>query len=196
MRLDTASALASSSSTMPARIRLAARRVCRLRRLLAGRSTTGLMRLGLALPSLLHEFQEAVAEEIEMVMQSRAATRNKKRKRGEDHEVEGEEEEEVEVDEEAEAEPHHDENALMQSRRPGEGRPTLKEEVWRPISTTEKNRIVEVVKALMETQTSAEPSLTVLAYLEEPVLHGCGEASADEPDLEVSMGELRPALIR
>ena len=109
--------------------------------------------------------------------------------------MEGGEEEEVEVDEEAEAE-HQDENALMQSRRQAEGRPTPKEEAWRPISAAERARLVEVVRGLLGSQVTAEPSLTVLAYLEEPELHGCERGLENELTSEVSVGELRPALIR
>ena len=81
MREDTAAALLQDGGAMPGRVRLAARHRCRVRRLLHGRSTTGLLRLAIALPNLLSGVQEAVAEEIEHVVQSRQTSRGTKRQR-------------------------------------------------------------------------------------------------------------------
>ena len=52
-----------------------------------------------------------------------------------------------------------------------------------------------MVKALLAAQTSRKPSLTVLAYIEEPAPQECWEALVEGRDLEVSLGELCPALI-
>ena len=127
----------------------------------------GLLRLGLALPSLLNGVHEAVVEEIDMVLHSRDERRGTKRNREEGGAGEGEEEE-VEVEEDAEVEPHRDTAALMQTRRTGQGRPTPKEESWRPLTRSEKKRIAMVVRALLKFQDKAEPSLTVLAFVDEP----------------------------
>ena len=197
MQADTASAMAHPDNAMPSRISLAARHLCRIRRLLPGRSVNGLVRLGLALPSLLNGIQEAVAEEIEHVLQSRQARRGAKRQREEGEAAEGEEEE-VEIEADEEVEPQHEEVAMMQSnRKMAAGRPAAKEEAWRPLTQLEKRRIAEIVKALLEFQTNAEPSLTVLAYVEAPpTLCGCEPESEEDRDLDISLGELRPALLR
>ena len=186
--------MAHPDNAMPSRISLAARHLCRIRRLLHGRSVNGLVRLGLALPSLLNGIQEAVAEEIEHVLQSRQARRGAKRQRGEA--AEGEEEE-VEIEADEEVEPQHEEVAMMQSnRKMAAGRATAKEEAWRPLTQPEKRRVAEIVKALLEFQTNAEPSLTVLAYVEAPpVLCGREPESEEDRDLDISLGELRPALL-
>ena len=70
--------------------------------------------------------------------------------------------------------------------RRGQGKPT---DTWRPLNPQETQRtaaIAAIVKAPLKFQPDAEPSLTVLAYMESlPTLCGC------EPDWE-----LRPALLR
>ena len=192
MRADTEEALASNASAMPTRLRLASRHLCRVRRLLQGRSTDGLLRLAMALPNLLHGIQETVAEEIEQELHTRRASRGSKRNR-EDGERsalrKGEDgEEEVEVEDE-ECELQHDEASMMQSR----GKPTPKEEAWRPLTPQEKARLAKVIMTLLEVQKNAEPSLSIMAYIQEPP--GPCDCEAGR-DIEVSIGELRPAIIR
>ena len=111
---------------------------------------------------------------------------------------EGEEEEEVEVDEEGTEEQQNEEVALMQAHRgQGVGKPTPKEEAWKPLTATEKGRLAGVIRALLEFQTTVEPSLALLASIEAPpVMCGCNPDSDDERDFAVSFGELRPAIIR
>ena len=117
MREDTARALASPDNTMPGRISLAARLLCRIRRLLRGRSANGLLRLSMALPSLLNGVHEAVTDEIERVIQSRQQRTGTKRPREE--EGAEAEEEEVQLEEDGEVDPHAEQAALVQTRGHG-----------------------------------------------------------------------------
>ena len=188
MRADTEEALASNASAMPTRLRLASRHLCRIRRLLQGRSMAGLLRLAMALPNLLSGIQEAVAEEIEQELHTRESCRGSKRSREEGevsdpHDGEEAEEEVAVEDEECELQP------MMQSH----GRPTPKEESWRPLTPQEKERLAKVVMTLLEVQKNAEPSLSIMACLQAPP--GPRDCEA-ERDIEVSIGELRPAIIR
>ena len=152
--------------------------------------------MGLALPSLLNGVHEAVAEEIEHVLQTRQQQRGVKRNREEDDAKEGEEEE-VEVEADEEVDPPSEEMAMMQtSRTKVQARPTAKEEAWKPLTPQERSRVSEIIRALLEFQTTPAPSLTVLACVEvPPVLCECEPAPEDEQPLEVSIGELPPALI-
>ena len=149
-----------------------------------------------------------------MSLQSRQQARGTKRKRAGGkaachHEGE-EEEEEVEVEVEDDDTQHDrpdddgdpdpaEEVVLMQTGRGGiRGRPTAKEEAWRPLNPQEKQRMTDIIeKALLEFRRNAEPSLTVLAYVESPpTLCGCEPESGEDSDMDVSLGELRPALLR
>ena len=197
MRADTEEALASNASMMPTRPRLASRHLCRVPKLLQARSTTGLLRLATALPSLLNGIQEAVAEEIEQELHTRRDHKGAKRSQEDDDRGdhrEGEDgEEEVEVEGDEECEPPRDETSLMQSG----GRPTPKEEAWRPLTRSEKERLARVVRKLLGVQANAEPSLSVLAYIRTPTGISACETNGDNgSDVEVSIGELRPAILR
>ena len=61
MREDTDTALSNGTAALPS----ASRHLCRIRKLIQGRSMTGLARLAVALPCVLQGIQETVAEEIE-----------------------------------------------------------------------------------------------------------------------------------
>ena len=104
--------------------------------------------------------------------------------------------EEVTIEEPDTAEAE-DAAALMQTGRTGQGRPTPKEESWRPLTRSEKKRIARVVRALLQFQDEAEPSLTVLAFVDEtPAMCDSSRGPEEDRDLQVSFGELRPALTR
>ena len=106
------------------------------------------------------------------------------------------EDEEVEIEEPGAGETE-DATALMQMVQAERDRPTPKEESWRPLTKPEKRRIAKLVRTLLAFQDEAEPSLTVLAFVDDPPAM-CGESNGPEqdPDLQVSIGELRPALVR
>ena len=123
-------------------------------------------------------------------MQSRQGRRGVKRPRAE--EGAEAEEEEVQLEEDAEIDPQHEEAALMQANRQLQAaRPTAKEEAWRSLTRAEKQRLALAVKTLLEFQTSAEPSLTVLAFVETPATCACGMDEEDGGDLEVSIAALQ-----
>ena len=117
-------------------------------------------------------------------MQSRQVRTGVKRPREE--EGAEAEEEEVLLEDDAEIDPRHEEAALMQtSRQLKAERPTAKEEAWRSLTRTEKTRLALAVKTLLEFQISAEPSLTVLAFVEAPAMCGCDGEGEDDDDLSV-----------
>ena len=160
MREDTDTALSNGTAALPSRLTLASRHLCRIRKLIQGRSMTGLTRLAVALPCVLQGIQETVAEEIEQEIQRRQASRGQKRQREDaatdphpHQEGEGAEEEEIRVEEDEEVELEPDEAAMMQTgRRAGVGTPTAKEGAWRALTRQEKRRLAYVVRTLLETQ--------------------------------------------
>ena len=202
MQTDTAAALANNTVTMPTRVTLAARHLCRIRRLLHGRSTVGLLRLATALPGVLNGIQETVADEIEHVLRNRQVNQGTKRARTEgeadDRRAGEEEEEEVPIEEDGELPPQDDETALMQSpSRLETSRPTPKEEAWRALTVRERQTLASTVRSLLGVQSNAEPSLVALAYVDTPpALAGCGLSPEEERQYGVSLSEMRPSILR
>ena len=191
---------ASSSSSRPD-MQLAPRHVERVKRIIHGMTTEGIIRVSLNLPHVLSSIQAAINE----IIQDALDTRKQKQVESlnlnqEEGDIGGEDpEEEVRVEDEDCVE-EMEENMLMQHDKHLAGRASQDEAkgTTPPLLAEDRERLVALVRRdTLSEQINAEPALTLLALLgEEPANVAPGNCSESEGEGLATLPELRPAIRR
>ena len=181
---------ASGSNSRPD-MQLAPRHVERVRRIIHGMTTEGIIRMSLNLPQVLHGIQMAINDIIQEALDIRKQKQVKAR-HNELAKAQGEDfEEEVQVDdeecEEAPAEEEGEDNTLMQNHRSmtrkAEGSEACAGTTAMPLQEDDKSRLIQAIKDTLEKQTNAELALALLALLgEEPDSTEQANCSAEEEE--------------
>ena len=176
----------------------------------------------LGLQAALQFLQQAMATELQNRIEMEDARRDAEEGEQENVANHEEGEEEVEVEDEAQEEenamlqktmgkkllrpernnPKQEDDAeqmsLVQKRGLSQDKPEKPSgaaDVWRPLTSENKQAIVQMVRELMEFQVNMEPSLLLMAMMGEPTgIEGLGNSSSEQEDL--AFGQLRPSLLR